>query len=287
MVLLTGANGQLGTDFKKLFEMEAIEYIATDYKELDITNKEDIEDFIKDKNIDIIINCAAYNNVDKAEEEKEIAYKLNAEAPKYLSEIAKEIGAIFMTYSTDFVFDGNKKTPYVEEDLVNPLCIYAKSKADGEKVVLETYEKSFVIRTSWVFGIGNNNFNKQVINWAKTRDELNIVDDQVSSPTYSRDLAEFSWELIKTNKFGLYHLSNGGECSKYDQAKYVLESIGWKGKLGRAKTSDFNLPAKRAPYSKLSSEKAERIIGRKMPNWKDAIERFLKEFFATNDTNKL
>jgi dTDP-4-dehydrorhamnose reductase len=287
MILITGANGQLGTDFKKLFEMEAIEYIATDYKELDITNKEEIENFIKDKNIKIIINCAAYNNVDKAEEEEGMAYKLNAEAPKYLAEIAKGIDAIFMTYSTDFVFDGNKREPYIEEDKPNPLSVYSKSKLTGEIAVLDTYEKSFVIRTSWVFGMGNNNFNKQVINWSKNRNELNIVDDQVSSPTYSWDLALYSWKLMKTNKFGLYHLSNGGECSKYEQAKYVLESIGWKGKLGRAKTSDFNLPAKRAPYSKLSSEKAEKIIGEKMPNWKDAIERFLKEFFATNDTNKL
>lgn len=277
MILITGANGQLGTDFKRLFDSMYIDYIATDYKELDITNKEEIENFIKDKNIDMIINCAAYNNVDKAEEEKEIVYKLNCDAPKYLAEIAKEIDAVFMTYSTDFVFDGNKKTPYVEEDKVNPLSTYAKSKADGEKVVIDTYARSFVIRTSWVFGMGNNNFNKQVINWSKTRDALNIVDDQVSSPTYSKDLAEFSWELIKTNKFGLYHLSNDGECSKYDQAKYVLDSIGWKGKLGRAKTSDFNLPAKRAPYSKLSSEKLEKLIGRKIPSWQSGIDRFLEE----------
>lgn len=282
MVLLTGANGQLGTDFKKLFEIEAIEYLATDYKELDITNKEAVKNFVKDKKIDIIINCAAYNNVDKAEEEKEFCYQLNTEAPKNLAIVAKEIGAIFVTYSTDFVFDGEKNSPYVEEDKVNPLCVYAQSKADGEKAVLETYEKSFVIRTSWVFGIGNNNFNKQVINWSKTRDELNIVDDQVSSPTYSWDLAFYSWKLMKTNKFGLYHLSNGGECSKYEQAKYVLESIGWKGRLGKAKTKDFNLLAKRAKYSKLSSEKAEKIIGRKMPDWKNGIDRFLKEFLATN-----
>lgn len=277
MVLLTGANGQLGTDFKKIFDSEAIEYTATDYQKLDITNKEAIAEFIKSKNIKMIINCAAYNNVDKAEEEKELAYKLNAEAPKYLAEAAKEIGAIFVTYSTDFVFDGEKTAPYTEEDEPNPMSVYSQSKLAGEKAVLEAYNRSFVIRTSWVFGMGNNNFNKQVINWSKGRDELNIVDDQVSVPTYSYDLAVFSWELIKTNKFGLYHLSNGGVCSKYKQAKYVLESIGWQGKLGTAKTKDFNLPAKRAAYSKLSSAKAEKLIGKEMPYWKDAIDRFLIE----------
>jgi dTDP-4-dehydrorhamnose reductase len=276
-VLLTGANGQLGHDFQRLFKFLNIEFIATDYKELDITNLEKIKEFVKRKNFTHIINCAAYNNVDKAEKEKELCYKLNAEAPKNLSLIAKENNSIFVTYSTDFVFDGEKKNPYTEEDIPNPISVYAKSKHKGEKLVLEFYEKSFVIRTSWVFGIANDNFNKQVIGWSEERDELNIVDDQMSVPTYSKDLAEFSWKLIETNKFGLYQLSNSGECSKYDQAKYVLDSIGWEGKLGTAKTIDFKLPAKRPKYSKMSSEKAERIIGEKMPSWKNAIDSFLKE----------
>ena len=277
MILLTGSAGQLGNDFQKLFDDLGLEYIATDYKDLDITKQDDIRNFIKDKNIDYIINCAAYNDVDKAEEESEKCFALNGIAPKYLALISKEIGAVFVTYSTDFVFDGHKKNPYTEEDFTNPICVYAKSKAEGEKNVLEAYKKSFVIRTSWVFGIGNNNFVKQVINWSKKKDELNIVDDQVSAPTYSKDLAEYSWKLIKSNKFGLYHLSNVGTASKHDQAKYILESIEWKGKLGTAKTSDFKLPAKRAVYSKLSSEKAEGVIGEKMPHWKDAIDRFIKE----------
>ncbi|MCS5420413.1 MULTISPECIES: dTDP-4-dehydrorhamnose reductase [Psychrilyobacter] len=277
MILITGANGQLGYDFQKLFDELKIEYIATDYKELDITDIEKIREFIKGKDIKLIINCAAYNNVDKAEEDKETCYKLNAYAPKDLSLIAKEIGAELITYSTDFVFDGKKKAPYTEKDKVSPLSIYGQSKAEGEKLVLENYEKSFVVRTSWVFGIGNNNFNKQVINWSKGRDELSIVNDQVSSPTYSCDLAKYSWELIKTKQYGLYHLSNDGEASKYDQAKYVLNSIGWNGTLNRAKSSDFKLPAKRAEYSKLDSKKLEKVIGMKIPSWKEGIDKFLME----------
>ena len=147
----------------------------------------------------------------------------------------------------------------------------------GEEAVLAEYDKSFVIRTSWVFGIANNNFNKQVINWSKTRDELNIVDDQVSVPTYSKDLAYFSWKLIETKKYGLYHMSNSGICSKYDQAKYVLDKIGWTGKLGISKTEDFNLPAKRSKFSKLDSTKLENMVGEKIPSWQDAIDRFLEE----------
>ena len=276
-ILLTGSNGQLGHDFKKIFNKKNIEYIATDYKELDITNDEDLNKFFQEnEGITHVINCAAYNDVDKAETDKKV-WLLNAEAPKKLAEFSKKIGAIFVTYTTDFVFDGEKNSPYMEDDKTNGISEYGKSKAQGEKDVLEAYDKSFVIRTSWVFGIANNNFNKQVINWSKSRNELNIVDDQVSVPTYSMDLAEFSWKLIQTEKFGLYHITNDGIASKYDQAKYVLEKIGWKGTLGRAKTVDFNLPAKRPAYSKLDSSKVEKLLGEKIPTWQSGIDRFLEE----------
>ena len=276
-ILLTGSNGQLGHDFKKIFDKKNIEYIATDYKELDITSDKDLNKFFQEnEEITHIINCAAYNDVDKSETDKKV-WLLNAEAPKKLAEFSKKIGAIFVTYTTDFVFDGEKDSPYMEDDKTNGISEYGKSKAQGEKDVLEAYDRSFVIRTSWVFGIANNNFNKQVINWSKSRNELNIVDDQVSVPTYSMDLAEFSWKLIQTEKFGLYHITNDGIASKYDQAKYVLEKIGWKGTLGRARTVDFNLPAKRPAYSKLDSSKVEKLLGEKIPTWQSGIDRFLEE----------
>lgn len=277
MILITGANGQLGHDFQRIFKDRSLDFIATDYKELDITDIEAVREFVKGKNINLIINCAAYNNVDKAQEEVEMCYKLNAYAPRDLALVAKEIGADYITYSTDFVFDGSKTTPYIEEDIPKPLSVYSEAKAEGEKLVLETYDKSFVIRTSWVFGIANNNFNKQVINWSKSRDVLGIVDDQISVPTYSYDLALYSLKLLETKKYGLYHLSNGGIASKYDQAKYVLSAIGWKGTLNRAKSSDFVLPAKRAEYSKLDSSKIEAVIGEKIPSWESGIDRFLDE----------
>ena len=277
MILITGANGQLGHDFQRLFKKENIDFIATDVAELDITDINKIREFVKDKNIDMIINCAAYNNVDKAEDEVELCTKLNTQAPYELSIVAREIGADFVTYSTDFVFDGTKNSPYTEEDIPNPLSVYGKTKLEGERKVLASYDRCFVIRTSWVFGVANNNFNKQVMNWSKSKDILSIVDDQISSPTYSKDLAYYSWELIKTKKYGLYHLSNGGEASKYDQAKYVLDKINWCGTLNPAKTSDFNLKAKRAPYTKLDSSKIEKIINKKIPNWKEGIDRFLAE----------
>ena len=275
-VLLTGADGQLGQDYQKLFDKLGVKYIATDYKELDVTNKEKVKEFVDNNDFTMIINCAAYNNVDKAEEELEKCYALNSHVSKYLAEICKEKNIAFVTYSTDFVFDGEKEIPYTEEDIPNPLSIYSKAKLEGEKYSLE-YEKSFVIRTSWVFGMGNNNFCKQVINWSKGKDKLRIVDDQISSPTYSKDLAEYSWELIQTDKYGLYHLSNDGEASKFEQAQYILKKIGWTGVLERGKTEEFPLSAKRAQYSKLDSSKIEKIIDRKIPHWKTGIDRFLEE----------
>lgn len=277
MILITGAKGQLGYDYQRLFDELKEEYIATDRDELDITDIEKVREFVKDKNITLIINCAAYNNVDKAEDEEELCKKLNTYAPRDLAIVAKEIGADYITYSTDFVFDGEKKAPYTEEDIPNPLSIYGRSKYEGEKEVFKVKPESFVVRTSWVFGIANNNFNKQVISWSKSRDELSIVDDQISSPTYSKDLAYYSWELIKTKKYGLYHLSNDGEASKYDQGKYVLDKIGWQGKLNRAKTRDFNLKAQRAEYTKLNSSKLKKVIGKKIPSWENGIDRFLEE----------
>lgn len=277
MILITGANGQLGYDFQKLLDSLGEEYIGTDVNELDITNIDSVREFIKDKNIELIINCAAYNNVDKAEEDVELCTKLNTYAPRDLAVIAKEIGAEYITYSTDFVFDGKKGSPYTEEDEPNPLSVYGKTKYDGEKEVQKIWEKSFVVRTSWVFGIANNNFNKQVINWSKNKNELGVVDDQVSSPTYSKDLAYYSWKLIQSKKYGLYHLSNSGEASKYDQAKYVLNKISWEGNLNKAKTFDFNLKAKRAKYTKLNSSKLEKVINEKIPKWESGIDRFLEE----------
>lgn len=277
MILITGANGQLGYDFQRLFDEIKEEYIATDVNDLDITDIKKVREFVRNKNISLIINCAAYNNVDKAEDEVELCKKLNTYAPRDLGMVANEIGADYITYSTDFVFDGKKKTPYTEEDTPNPLSVYGKTKLDGEKEVFRVKSNSFVVRTSWVFGVANNNFNKQVINWSKLKNELSIVDDQISSPTYSKDLAYYSWELIKTKKYGLYHLSNNGEASKYDQAKYVLDKINWQGKLNRAKTKDFNLKAERAEYTKLASNKLEKVINKKIQTWQNGIDRFLEE----------
>ena len=265
MKLIFGANGKLGTDFKELFDSTGEKYIATDKNEVDITNGDFLRAYIKtmDQNykIDTIINCAAYNDVDKAETEKELCYKVNAEAPANLAMIASEIGATYITYSTDFVFNGmttnylyNESTGYTEEDEPHPLSAYAKSKYEGELLI------------------------SQIIELSKEKDELKVVDDQISSPTYSKDLAYFSWELIKKGcESGIYHLTNDGIASKYEEAQYILEKISWKGNLIRAKSEEFNWLAERPKFSKLSCKKIKEKLGVSIPNWKDAIDRYFKE----------
>ena len=223
MKLIFGANGKLGTDFKELFDSIGEKYIATDKDEVDITNGDFLRAYIKTMHqnykIDTIINCAAYNDVDRAETEKELCYKLNAEAPTNLAMIASEIGATYITYSTDFVFNGmttnylyNESTGYTEEDEAHPLSAYAKAKYEGELLISQIIEnpentsRIYIVRTSWVFGKGSMNFVEKIIELSKEKDELKVVDDQVSSPTYSKDLAYFSWELIKKGcESGVYH----------------------------------------------------------------------------------
>ena len=282
MIVITGAKGQLGYDFQKIFTTLGIPFIATDFDQLDITDKNAIDDFffsLKAKNIIVshIINCAAYNNVDQAEKERELCYALNATAPKQLALIAKKYEAQFVTYSTDFVFDGEKGDSYKEEDDPSPVSYYGLSKADGEKAVLDCYDKSLIIRTSWVFGVANKNFNTQVMGWAKEKETLSIVDDQYSAPTYSYDLAYYSHLLFSKKKQGIYHLTNDGVASKYDQAAYLLKKINWKGTLTRAKSSDFNLLAKRPVFSKLNTTKIKATLNETIPTWEDGIDRYLKE----------
>ena len=277
LILIIGAKGKLAYDFKKIFKRLDITYHVLDKDIIDVTNRVLLEKYFEDKNYDIIINCAAYNDVDKAETDIEMCMNLNMSVPENLSVIAKRLNAVFVTFSTDFIFDGEKDSPYSEKDIPNPLSVYGESKYLGEKAVLNNYDKIFVIRTSWLFGMINQDFVKQVINWSKNVNELSIVTDQISAPTYSVDLAEYSWKLIESRKYGLYHITNNGECSKYEQARYVLEKISWKGKLNKIKTKNFNLPAKRAKYSKLSSKKLESTLGEKLPDWRNGIDRFLNE----------
>ena len=295
MKLIFGANGKLGTDFKELLDSIGEKYIASDKDEIDITNGDFLRAYVQTMHqnykIDTIINCAAYNYVDRAETEKELCYKLNAEAPATLANIAAEIGANYITYSSDFVFNGlltsylyGDTTGYTEEDEPHPLSTYAKAKYEGELLVSqvmnnpELSSKMYIVRTSWVFGKATMNFVDKIIELSKEKNEIKVTDDQISSPTYSKDLAYYSWELLKSSaENGIYHFTNDEIASKYEEAKYILDKISWQGNLIAVKREDLGLPAERPKFSKLSCKKIKEKLGITIPDWKDAIDRYLKE----------
>lgn len=275
-ILITGATGQLGKDFQKYLKENNIEYIPTDSPDLDITSLNQLRQFTEEnKNITHIINCAAYNAVDKAEEEWEKAYSINGLGVRNLALISNEINAELIHYSTDYVFSGDKGSKYTIYDTPNPINKYGESKALGEKELLLA-KKRYLIRVSWVFGTGNTNFAKKVINWSKNKDELRIVDDEISSPTYTKDLVKATMNLINLKAYGTYHITNSS-CSRYEWAEYILEKINWKGELIKAKKEEFDLPARRPDYAVLDNFGYKEMTGEQMPDWKNATERFLEE----------
>jgi len=274
-ILITGAKGQLGQAFQKKFEQLNRKYIAKGSKELDITKIDQLKNLVQnEKGITHIINCAAYNHVDKAEEEWEKAYQINGLGVRNLSIISNEISAELIHYSTDYVFSG-KKVEYTIYDTVDPINKYGESKALGEREITQA-QRYYLIRTSWVFGVGKDNFAKKVINWSQNSKELKITTDEKSAPTYTEDLVEATLELIKQKVYGIYHITNT-PCTRYEWAEYILKKIGWQGSLKPAKRSDFNLPAKRPESSVLNNFGYKEVTGKKMPDWKDATDRFLKE----------
>ncbi len=276
-VLITGAHGQLGQDIQKECENRGIPYIAADSQILDITDTRTVRIFVKNHAPDTIINCAAYTAVDNAEAEWRRAYSINGIGVRNLALAARDAGAVFVHYSTDYVFDGHSTHPYTIADVPNPLSQYGKSKLLGEREVLTHSDRFFLIRTSWVFGRGNVNFPRKVLEWSRDRDALSIVNDQVSSPTYTRDLARATLDLSNMDYYGLYHITNKGFCSRYEWAKYILGTIDWKGSLSPAQSSDFPTPASRPLFSVLDNFGSPEVLGYDLPSWETATENFLKE----------
>ena len=251
--------------------------MAPNRKQLDIGDFDKVRNYVFDNNIDLVINCAAYNLVDKAEEEKGTAYLINAYAVENLAKICKEKNIEFITYSTDFVFDGTKTGEYIEEDEINPLSVYGRSKALGERLALDENDATFVFRVSWVFGEDGKNFIEQVKNWAKTNKSLKIATDQISSPTSTVDIVDITWKMInlKNKKYGVYHISGSAETSRYEQGRYILKKLGYKGEVLEGKCLDFTSYDIRPKYSKLSSKKIEDILNIKIPTWKTRIDEYL------------
>ena len=276
-VVITGAGGQLGQELVHACKRRDIIVHAADKHLLDITDYLAVKKYLADHPCDILFNCAAYNEVDQAERNWKKAFRINGTGLQNLARSVNEFGGILVHYSTDYVFDGEKRQPYTITDHPHPINKYGESKLLGEHHVRDLAERYYLIRVSWLFGAGTNNFARKVIEWSKTSKKLHIVDDQVSSPTYTRDLAEASLDLIDTGIFGLYHLSNSGSCSRYEWAARILMSLGWQGSVLPASSVDFPTSARRPAFSVLDTSTSHEILGYSLPDWKDATKRFLHE----------
>ena len=265
--LITGAKGQLATEFIKHFQQQSVEYFAFSKEELDITNFDTVYRTLKEIKPEVVINCAAYNLVDNAEKEPEKAYSINAVGPYNLALASKEIKAKFIHYSTDYVFDGTKEGPYTEEDTPNPLSEYAKSKRLGEVLITQTIEDYLIFRTSWVYGEGKQNFLYKLQQWIKDREFIKVAVDEFSVPTSTKTIVRVTLKAIEKDLSGLYHLVNSGYASRYEWAKTFFRVKGIKKLILPAYQSDFNLPAKRPKWSVMSNEKISKELNIEIPEW--------------------
>jgi dTDP-4-dehydrorhamnose reductase len=276
-VLVTGAAGQLAREVVRQCEALGHSVSAPVRAELDICDFGSVTRLLADVEPEAVINCAAFNDVDGSEEQWREALLVNGVGVRNLANAAGALGAVLVHFSTDYVFDGNSTRPYTIADETNPISMYGRSKLLGERCLMEHAGRFFLIRTSWVFGDGKNSFPKKLKEWASKSDSLRMVDDQVSCPTYSADLAAAALRLLDSGSYGLYHVSNSGHASRYEWAAFVLKLMGWEGRLEPAKSAEFNSPAARPRYSVLDNFPLEETIGGLLPAWQDATERFFLE----------
>lgn len=274
-VLVTGANGQLGHDVIKELQKQNIECFGAMRKNFDITDSKATENFIRKYMPDVVIHCAAYTAVDKAEDELDLCYKVNTSATEGIAEICKEINAKMLYISTDYVFDGIKEGCYEVEDKPNPINVYGKTKLLGEEAVQKILDKYFIVRISWVFGEHGNNFVKTMLRLGAERKVLNVVADQYGSPTYTADLAPLLVEMIKTEKYGIYHATNEGVCNWAEFAEKIFEVAKMDVKVNRITTSEYPTKAKRPLNSRLSKDKIQKNFYI-LPEWIDALKRYIK-----------
>lgn len=283
-ILVTGSNGQLGNEIKRQSRESGQEFIFTNAAELDITNKKQVEEYISQSKPDFLINCAAYTNVEKAEDDESSARRINALAPGYLAESCDRHNVKMIQISTDYVFDGTNYRPYNEVDAVNPLSAYGRTKLEGESLVKLALNNSMIIRTSWLYSIFGNNFVKTMIRLGKEKKELTVVNDQVGTPTNAADLAKLLVLIViedgsgKSNFIpGIYHFSNEGVCSWYDFARTIMELGGINCKVLPVESKDYPTRVIRPFYSVLNKAKVRNTFGVEVPYWKDSLEKCLKE----------
>jgi dTDP-4-dehydrorhamnose reductase len=284
-VIVTGKGGQLASEFEALKGFDP-DWTFLSEQDLDITDRVTVIGFFELNCFDLVINCAAYTSVDKAEDEKELAFKVNAEGTKNLLEACESVGAKLIHYSTDYVFDGSSKEPYSELDTPNPKSVYGASKLKGEEYILKNKKvKSIIIRTSWVYSSYGNNFVKTMIRLGSEKEELGIVADQIGSPTYAKDLAEDTLRVLDNDKYqwiqgDLFHYSNNGSCSWFEFAQNIFEYANIDIQLNKLNTEDYPTKATRPKYSLLDKSKFQDTFNIQIRDWKTSLLEMLKQELA-------
>ncbi len=287
MILVTGGNGQVGSELKVLAEESSFKFVFTDYEELDITNPDQVKSFFEANAVSYVINCAAYTAVDKAEEDQEKAHAINVEGALNLAKSCAKSGIPLVHLSTDYVYHSNtQNVPFKEDDYTMPQSIYAATKLEGELVCRAMHELTMVIRTSWVYSSFGNNFVKTMIRLGNDRDKLTVIFDQIGSPTYAADLAQAILEIISKHDKGIiddfkfneiYHYSNEGVCSWFDFAKAIFELESISCQVDPIETKDYPTPAKRPHFSLLNKAKIKSTFDLKIPYWKDSLKVCLEK----------
>ena len=274
-IVILGGKGMLGTDLAAACQNRGIDATVLDLPEFDITNSEHVKRAIDGAGV--VVNCAAYTNVEKAESEEALAYRVNAEAVGGLGAIAKRVGARVLHISTDFVFDGKSSRPYIETDEPNAINAYGKSKLEGERLLVESGCESCIIRIEWTYGFGGNNFVTKLISWAKQAGELKVITDQIGSPTATTEVAEVVLELLDKKAEGLFHFASAGYASRFEMAKFIFDRLDMDVDLSGCLASDFPSAAQRPLNSCFDCSKIQAILDEPIKAWQGPLEIFLRE----------
>lgn len=276
-ILVTGYTGQLGYDVVREGMNRGLNMIGVGSTDLDITDSKAVTHYIEEVKPNAIIHCAAYTAVDKAEDDRENCWNVNVEGARNLSQAAKDADVKFMYISSDYVFNGEGEVPFSEHDQPNPVGYYGLTKYEGEKFIQSLLSEWFIVRISWVYGLNGNNFVKTMLRLAETRDELNVVGDQVGSPTYTFDLSRLLIDMIQTNKYGVYHASNEGFCGWAEFAQEIFRQAGKQVKVNPISTEEYPTRAVRPKNSRMSKQKLINNGFEPLPRWQDSLNHYLEQ----------
>ena len=275
-ILVTGVKGQLGHDVVDELTKRGHTPIGVDVEEMDITDAAAVEQEMKKEPLDAVIHCAAYTAVDPAEDNREVCMRVNAEGTRNIARVCRELDIKMVYISTDYVFDGEGERPWEPDDARNPLNVYGESKYQGELAVEEYLDKYFIVRIAWVFGVNGKNFIKTMLRLAKDHKEINVVNDQTGSPTYTYDLAVLLADMVETEKYGRYHATNEGLCTWYEFAKEIFAQAGVDVKVNPVSSEEFPAKARRPHNSRMDNSRLTQNGFKLLPSWQDALKRYLE-----------